>query len=80
LGPAPAKTKIFSVAAISSLRELRSSGGSVLGLLDCAEDRRRGALDWPAQEVLWAVAVQYLGEPLVGAGTGLPSGLVVMSQ
>ena len=34
-----------------------------MGLLDCAEDHRRGALDGPAHQVFWAVAVVYLGEP-----------------
>jgi hypothetical protein len=36
-----------------------------MDLLDCAEDHRRGALDGPAQQVPWAVAVMYLGEPPV---------------
>jgi len=39
-------------------------GGSVMDLLDRAEDHRRGALDRPAHQVPWAVAVLYLGEPL----------------
>src|SRR5271166_3738954 len=37
-------------------------GGSVINLLDGAEDQRRGALDRPAHQVPWAVAVMYLGE------------------
>ena len=40
-------------------------GGSVMDLLDGAEDHRRGALDRPAHQVPWAVAVMYLGEPLL---------------
>jgi hypothetical protein len=36
-----------------------------MDLLDCAEDHRRGALDGPAHQVPWAVAVVYLGEPPV---------------
>src|SRR5271166_3579088 len=32
-------------------------GGSVINLLDGAEDHRRGALDRPAHQVPWAVAV-----------------------
>ena len=40
-------------------------GGSVMDLLDRAEDHRRGALDRPAHQVPWAVAVLYLGEPLL---------------
>ena len=42
------------------------SGGSVLNLLDCAEDHRRGTLDGPADEVPGAVAVLYLGESPFG--------------
>ena len=34
-----------------------------MDLLDCAEDHRRGALDGPAHQVPWAVAVLDLGEP-----------------
>jgi hypothetical protein len=41
-------------------------GGSILDLLDRAEDHRRGALDRPAHQVPGAVAVLYLGEPLFG--------------
>ena len=59
--------------------ELCGLGGSLMDLLDRAEDHRRGALDGPAHQVPWAVAVMYLGEPL-STGTGWPSGLVVMSQ
>ena len=40
-------------------------GGSLTDLLDCAEDHRRGALDGPAHQVPGAVAVMYLGEPLL---------------
>jgi len=36
-----------------------------MDLLDCAEDHRRGALDGPAHQVPGAVAVMYLGEPLL---------------
>ena len=36
-----------------------------MDLLDCAEDHRRGALDRPAHQVPRAVAVMYLGEPLL---------------
>ena len=36
---------ILAIAAVSGPRKLRGSGGSVLDLLDCAEDHRRGALD-----------------------------------
>ena len=43
-----------------------------MDLLDCAEDHRRGALDGPAHQVPWAVAVMYLGEPPVD-----PEGLAV---
>jgi hypothetical protein len=39
-------------------------GGFVMDLLDRAKDHRRGALDRPAHQVPWAVAVLYLGEPL----------------
>jgi hypothetical protein len=41
-----------------------------MDLLDCAEDHRRGALDGPAHQVPWAVAVMYLGESLLD-GHGL---------
>jgi len=34
-----------------------------MDLLDGAEDHRRGALDGPAHQVPWAVAVMYLGQP-----------------
>src|SRR5690348_18334898 len=44
--------------------ELCGLGGSLMDLLDCAEDHRRGALDGPAHQVPWAVAVMYHGEPL----------------
>src|SRR2546421_2711928 len=44
--------------------ELCGLGGSLMDLLDCAEDHRRGALDGPAHQVPGAVAVTYLGEPL----------------
>jgi hypothetical protein len=37
-----------------------------LDLLDGAEDHRRGALNRPAHQVPWAVAVTYLGESLPG--------------
>ena len=40
-------------------------GGSLMDLLDCAQDHRRGALDGPAHQVPGAVAVVYLGEPLL---------------
>jgi hypothetical protein len=43
--------------------ELCGLGGSVMDLLDCAEDHRRGALHGPAHQVPWAVAIMYLGEP-----------------
>ena len=45
--------------------ELCDTGGSVLDLLDRAEDHRRGALDRPAHQVPGAVAVMYLGESLL---------------
>ena len=35
-----------------------------MDLFDHAKDHRRGALDRPAHQVPWAVAVLYLGEPL----------------
>src|SRR5690348_8772564 len=55
-------------ASICLLRsaELWGPGGSVMDLLDCAEDHRRGALDGPAHQVPGAVAVMYLGESLFG--------------
>jgi hypothetical protein len=34
-----------------------------MDLLDCTEDHRRGALDGPAHQMPWAVAVAYLGKP-----------------
>ena len=37
----------------------------MIDLLDCAEDHRRGAMDGPAHQVPGAVAVMYLGEPLL---------------
>jgi hypothetical protein len=37
----------------------------LIDLLDGAEDHRRGALDEPARQVPRAVAVMYLGEPLL---------------
>ena len=43
-----------------------------MDLLDGAEDHRRGALDGPAHQVPWPVAVMYLDEPLFG-----PDGLAV---
>src|SRR2546429_4348713 len=45
--------------------ELCGLGGSVMDLLDCTEDHRRGALDGPAHQVPRAVAIMYLGEPLL---------------
>ena len=39
-------------------------GGSVMDLLDRAEDHRRGALDRPAHQVPRTLAVMCLGEPL----------------
>jgi len=45
--------------------ELRGPGGSLMDLLDRAEDHRRGALDGPAHQVPWAVTVMYLGKPPV---------------
>ena len=53
-----------------SIRFFRSAdlwglGGCLMDLLDCAEDHRRGALDGPAHQVPRAVAVLYLGEPLL---------------
>ena len=45
--------------------ELYGMGGFVMDLLDRAEDHRRGALDRPAHQVPWAVAVLDLGEPLL---------------
>jgi hypothetical protein len=44
--------------------ELCDMGGFVMDLLDRAKGHRRGALDRPAHQVSWAVAVLYLGEPL----------------
>jgi hypothetical protein len=43
--------------------ELCGLGDSLTDLLDRFEDHRRGALDGPAHQVPWAVAVMYLGEP-----------------
>ena len=43
--------------------ELCDPGSSLMDLLDGAEDHRRGALDGPAHQVPWAVAVMDLGEP-----------------
>ena len=43
--------------------ELCCPSGSLMDLLDGAEDHRRGALDGPAHQVPGAVAVMYLGEP-----------------
>jgi len=43
--------------------ELCGSGGSAVNLLHCAEDHRRGTLDWSADQVPGAVAVMDLGEP-----------------
>jgi hypothetical protein len=40
-------------------------GGSVIDLLDRAEDHRRGALDRPGHQVPRAIAVLYLDEPLL---------------
>ena len=45
MAPIPAETKIFCIAAVSGVRELRGSGGSILRFLDRAEDHGRGALD-----------------------------------
>ena len=42
--------------------ELCGLGGSLMDLLNCAEDHRRGALDGPAHQVHRAVAAMYLGE------------------
>jgi hypothetical protein len=44
-----------------------------VNLIDCVEDHRRGAVDCPAHKVIWAVAMMYLGEPLVD-GYGLAVG------
>ena len=54
-------------------------GGSAVNQIDRAKDPRCGASDRPAHEMIWAVAMIYLGElPLTGMSS--PSGLVVMSQ
>ena len=45
LDPVPAKIKIVQASSLFQSAELRASGGSVLDLLDYAEDHRRGALD-----------------------------------
>ena len=41
-------------------------GGSVVDLLDRAEDHRRGALNRPAHQVPGAIAALYLREPPLG--------------
>ena len=40
-------------------------GDSLMDLLNGAEDHRRGALNGPAHQVCGAIAVMYLGEPLL---------------
>ena len=45
-----------------------------MDLLDCAEDHRRGALDGPAHQVPWAVAVPVSRRAAARPGTGWPSG------
>jgi hypothetical protein len=62
LGPPPAKTKIMHASPSFRSAELSASGGSVLDLLDGAEDHRRGALDGLADQVPVAVAAMDLGE------------------
>ncbi len=61
----PSSSHIEPRGASVSLRSagLCGLGGSVMDLLDCAEDHRRGTLDGPAHQVPGAVAVMYLGEP-----------------
>ena len=72
IGPGSSQTKIFWYCGRLGLQELCDPGGSVLDLLDRAEDHRRGALDGPAHQVPGAVAVTYLGKPLL-----VPHGLAV---
>src|SRR5271165_6127889 len=45
--------------------EAMRSGSPVLDLLDGAEDHRGGALNRPAHQVPGAIAIIYLGEPLL---------------
>ena len=45
LDPVAAKIKIVQASPLFQSAELCASDGSVLDLLDCAEDHRRGALD-----------------------------------
>ena len=80
----PSSSHIEPRGASVGLRfaELCGLGGSVMDLLDRAEDHRRCALDGPAHQVPWAVAVMYLGEPLLD-GHGLTvrtGGHVAVSQ
>jgi hypothetical protein len=72
MDPVPAMTshdhmqpRVASACLLRSVG-LCGLGGSLMDLLDCAEDHRRGALDGPAYQVPGAVAVLYLGKPLLG--------------
>src|SRR5437588_3811146 len=64
-GPSSSLIEPRGASVCLRFAELCGLGGSLMDLLDCAEDHRRGALDGPAHQVPWAVAVMYLGEPPV---------------
>jgi hypothetical protein len=60
-------------------QDMCAPGGSVLDLLDCAQDHRRGALHGAAHQVPRAIALLDLGKSPFGRHE-LAVGLVVMSQ
>ena len=64
-GPSSSHREPLRASVCLRFAELCGPGGSLMDLLDCAEDHRRGALDGPAHRVPWAVAAVYLGEPLL---------------
>jgi hypothetical protein len=64
-GPSSSHIEPRGASVCLRFAKLCGLGGSLVDLLDCAEDHRRGALDGPAHKVPWAVAVMYLGEPPV---------------
>ena len=62
IGPGSSQDQDRPGIALFRSAELCDPGGSVLDSLDGAEDHRRGALDWPADQMPVAIAVMDLGE------------------
>src|SRR2546430_16284525 len=56
-GPSSSHVEPRGASVCLRSAELCGLGGSLMDLLDCAEDYRRGALHGPAHQVSWAVPV-----------------------